>query len=461
MDERYLEYCASAGAAFAAYPQLEPLRQYVFKELLVQQRADGWWQHAKHWLRPLHRRARTRIRHRAEVLIWLESRREVVVDALVPVYRELVRRGVRVALVSDGGPPGVPPTAVPFRYTAEVLVPKWASRAWDALSACEPALRGHSLRRSFLHACAMLQARLDELDRLLEAIGPDTVLGGSTQLLGGAALTVAARAHGTRSLLLQHGILQPFYTPLLADLMLTWGPSSADTLTALGVPPARLITTGSPRHDAMRPSDRDQARKGFVRALGLPDRPTFVFFSNGNDLVRNGMAPAECADWLDAVAACYAHALNLVVRLHPNEDGSVYHRCSHLTVIRAIPKLGHTLDGCDWVGSLCSTVLYEGLLYGKPIWQFHADGWPALADNWKQGLAFRVSSEAQLRDQTGTMLAGGVERGVDGALVARVFANHGRATQAVADVVASRLRPRAARPRGSAIATERRQHTGA
>jgi len=58
LDERYLEYCASAGAAFAAYPQLEPLRQYVFKELLVQQRADGWWQHAKHWLRPLHRRAR-------------------------------------------------------------------------------------------------------------------------------------------------------------------------------------------------------------------------------------------------------------------------------------------------------------------------------------------------------------------------------------------------------------------
>src|SRR3989442_8982900 len=109
LDERYLEYCASAGAAFAAYPQLEPLRQYVFKELLVQQRADGWWQHAKHWLRPLHRRARTRICHRAQGLLLLESRREGGVGALVPLYRGVVRRGGRGALVSGGGAPRGPP----------------------------------------------------------------------------------------------------------------------------------------------------------------------------------------------------------------------------------------------------------------------------------------------------------------------------------------------------------------
>jgi hypothetical protein len=93
-------------------------------------------------------------------------------------------------------------------------------------------------------------------------------------------------------------------------------------------------------------------------------------------------------------------------------------------------------------------VLYDGLLYGKPIWQFHADGWPALADNWKQGLALRVSSDDQLRDLVETMLAGGAKRGVDSALVARVFANHGRATRAVADVVTTQLSPhgRIARP---------------
>ena len=446
LDERYVDFCTRTGAVFAGHPQLEPLRQLVFKDLLVRRSADGWWQRVKHWVRPLHRRARTLTPPRADVLIWLESQREVIVDALLPVYRELVRRDVSVALVSDGGPPsllpGVSAPAVPFQYPARTVAPKWASGAWDALCVCEPALRERALRRSFLHAAAMLQAFVDEQERLLEAIGPRTVLAASTQLRGGAALTVAARAYGARSLLLQHGILQPFYTPLLADLMLTWGPSSDETLVALGVPPARLVAAGSPRHDAMRPADGgngggrgNRARERLLGALRLPDRPTFVFFSNGNDVVRNGTAPAECAAWLEAAAANYADELNVVVRLHPNEDGALYRNCRHLTVMRSTPGLGDTLDGCDWLASLCSTVLYDGLLYGKPIWQFHADGWPALADNWEKGLALRVRSDSHLRVMVGRMLSGHADRRGDPTLVGRVFANHGRATEAVADVV--------------------------
>src|SRR2546428_12169114 len=94
LDERYLEYCASAGAAFAAYPQLEPLRQYVFKELLVQQRADGWWQHAKHWLRPLHRRGRTRISPRADVPTLVRRPRGGGVGGAVSLFPGLARGGV-------------------------------------------------------------------------------------------------------------------------------------------------------------------------------------------------------------------------------------------------------------------------------------------------------------------------------------------------------------------------------
>src|SRR2546429_8932121 len=56
LDKRYLEFSTKSQAAFSAYPQLEPLRLFVFKELLVRRRTDGWWQHAAHWLRPLRRR---------------------------------------------------------------------------------------------------------------------------------------------------------------------------------------------------------------------------------------------------------------------------------------------------------------------------------------------------------------------------------------------------------------------
>jgi hypothetical protein len=439
LDERYLDFSGRAAGVFAAYPQLEPLRQLVFKDLLVRRRADGWWQHVKHWLRPLVKRHRTRPPDReVDVLIWVENEREVIVDALLPVYRELLARGVGASLVSFGGVPGLP-AAQRFAFPARVLPPPWAPAAWAALCECETGLRDQALRRSFYHACAVLRGLYDEMHALLDAAAPQAVVCASTQGIGGAALTVAARRRDIRSLVLQHGMMQPVYTPLVADEMLTWGPTSDEILVSLGLPRERLRTVGSPRHDALGPSGNGRARAALRRALALPDRPIFVFFSNGNDLVRNGDGPAECARWLEAVAAERAGELSVVVRLHPNEDGALYERCRHLTITRDGVGLPTTLEGCDWIGSLCSTALYDGLLYGKRVWHFHPDDGPALADNWKRGLAHRVSSERRLRDMVQSVLAHGTESRVDEDLVARVFANHGRATQAVAEVVVLRV----------------------
>jgi hypothetical protein len=441
LDERYLDFCARSGAIFAAYPQLEALRHTVFKELLVRRRADGWRDHVKRWVRPLVKRGRTRAPTRdVDVLLWVENQREVIVDALLPVYRELVARDVSVELISFRGPPGMPCARV-FDFPARALAPQWAPAAWEALCDCEPGLREQALKRSFYHACAMLGGLYDELHSLLEAAMPKVVLCASTQATGGAALMVASRQLGFRSLLLQHGMMQPVYTPLIADRMLTWGPTSNEILVSLGLPPEKLLTVGSPRHDVIGPSGSGHARAELLSALSLRDRPTFVFFSNGNDLLRNGHAPAECSRWLEALAAEHANDLNVVVRLHPDEDGALYRGSRHLVISKEGVGLSTTLEGSDWIGSLCSTALHDGLLFGKPAWQFYADGWPILADNWRQGLAHRVSSEQQLRNLVQGVLSRGTPRRVDEELVARVFANHGQATQAVADVVLSTLRP--------------------
>ena len=92
------------------------------------------------------------------------------------------------------------------------------------------------------------------------------------------------------------------------------------------------------------------------------------------------------------MASQFSSKINVVVRLHPNEDGLLYQNCPHVRVTKDAPSLNVTLDGCDWLGSLCSTVLYDALLFNKPVWQFHADGWADLAENWKQGLARRIAS---------------------------------------------------------------------
>jgi hypothetical protein len=449
LEQRYLEFRGRSDAVFSRYPQIEPLRYFIFQRLLVQRRPVGLKDHVKHWLRPLVRRARTRPADRsADVLIWLESRRKEAVEMLVPVYRELVVRGMSVELVSCDGPGELSVPSRIFEFPARARVPRWAQEAWGTLCECEAVLRDRALARSFYHACAMLQGLYDEVHRVLEASTPKVVLCASTQLIGGAALMVASRLQGIRSLLLQHGMLGWNYLPLPADLTLLWGPSSEEVLVSLGVPRARLLTVGSPRHDSMRPSGNGHARVTLLRTLGLSERPTFVFFSQGSDL---GRAAVESARWLEELAAQYANALNVVVRLHPNEDGALYRGCSHLTMMHRAVELSVALDGCDWIGSISSTALYDALLYGKQPWQFCADHWPVDAQNWRQGLALRVSSARHLSELVHARLSQGATADIDEALVRRVFANHGRATRAVADVVVSCLNPSGARPRVTAV----------
>src|SRR5206468_6501215 len=122
-----------------------------------------------------------------------------------------------------------------------------------------------ALERSFYHACAMLQGLYDQLQQLLDSISPKVVVCAATQPAGGAALMVVARQRGIRSLLLQHGMAGPDFTPLLADAMLMWGPSSEDVMVSYGLPRARLLAVGSPRHDSMRLSSTGQARATLLR----------------------------------------------------------------------------------------------------------------------------------------------------------------------------------------------------
>ena len=448
LDQRYLDFSNRTSNVFSQFPQLEPLRHFIFKELLIQRSADNAIEIIKHWLRPITRRDQSGgALTQADVLIWGESDREVIVEALLPVYHALVARGIKVQLVWSNGPANLPASTVDFRYPARATAPAWARAAWDALCDEIEDLRDRSLEQTFSYACADNQGLLDEVNRVLEAVRPRVVIAASTQLSGGAALMTSSRSSAL-SLLLQHGILQPFYTPLLADYMLTWGQSSNNVLSGLGVPSARLVALGSPRHDSMRPTTNGSGQTKLSEVLSLPQRPTFVFFSNGNDLVRNGVAPVQCAQWLESMASRYFHAINVVVRLHPNEDGSLYTHCSHLTISKALPDLTTTLEGSDWVGSLCSTVLYDALPYRKPVWQFYADGWPELADNWRCGLATRISSATELEELIGHALAESASDTIPESLIEQVFANQGLATEHVADFVQDQLEKQGAKAGG-------------
>lgn len=440
LDQRYIAFRDRTAAVFARFPQIEPLRHTIFRDFVTQPRPVDFHATVKHWIRPLLRSKRTSWPlHGTDILLWVEGSRSIVKDTVLPVLHELRRCGARAQLVSYSGPVDMPAETIRFHYPAAACAPLWARAAWDALCAMEPRIGRDAMRRSFLYACADLNSFLTEMDRVLAAMAPRLVVAASGQMSGGSALFVSARQRGIRTVLLQHGIVQPFYTPLTADIMLTWGRSSNDTLERLGIAPHRLIAMGSSRHDSMGQSDKPAAKQVLMRELSLDDKWTLVFFSNGNDLLRNGTAPRECARWLNTVAERFRQNLHVIVRLHPNEDGSLYRDCGRLILTKDRPAFATLMEGCDCVSSLCSTAMYEALLYEKPVWQLYADGWPELADNWTKGIAKRVSSESELAALIMCML-NTERRERQGEHVQNVFANHGKAAAAVAEYLLSQTR---------------------
>jgi hypothetical protein len=441
LDERYLQFNSTTSAVFQQFPQIEALRHFIFRQLLISPRPFEWQHAAKQWIRPLVRRQRTQgLRQQYGVLLFLESAREVISEALLPVFHELTCRNQRVGLVSLHGPCELPSPSIRFQFPTTFRVPKWAKQAWAALCEAEPTLAKRTLADWFFTASMDIQGCLSEMDHILEATCPDVVVAASTQLPGGSALIASANLKRISTVLLQHGVLQPLYVPIFAKSMCTWGPSSDMTLMRLGVEPHRLHPLGSPRHDAMYSTDRETARRALLHELSLEEKPTLVFFSNGNDSARNGSAPVECARWLEEVAGKYAGRINVIVRLHPNEDGALYRNCSSLVMTKQHPGLGRLLDGCDCIASLCSTAMLDALLYHKPVWQFCADGWPHLADNWKLGLATRIESAVELAHAVERLLETGGRPCSTNGVLERVFSNHGRATQAVADFLVSEAR---------------------
>lgn len=444
LDERYLEFRDATAEVFTAIPELEPLRFFLFKELLVAKRGAGLAGALKHWARRawVLGRLEERASHPVgDVLLLVDGRRDVAVEPILAVHAQLQALGTLSVIASFRGPEELPGPVIRFAAEALGRIPAWAKRGWDALSSVQPLLAQRRLRQAFEIQARAVAGLFAAAQRLLDRVRPAVLVNASNNTVAGATLVMAARGRAIPSLLLQHGIPQAFYTPLLNDSMLTWGLRSSDALVRLGVPAAKLRVIGSPRHDRFLRVKVGEARRRLLRTHGLSDRVTLVYFSNGNDLQRNGVGPAAAVEWLERAAA-RVPGVNVLARLHPNEDGSLFASSRKIVVMKREVDVVTALAGADIVASQCSTALEEAVLLGKPVWQFEGDGWPELASNWRDGLAARVGSASELVSLLEAALAGTLAGRCDARLVDWLFANRGRAAEVAAATIAQLIERR-------------------
>lgn len=435
LDERWLVYVERTRPVFEQYPYLVPIRQSLFKEFVEQRYSLTWRDHLRFWGRLLLPTAATRLKKAkpVDVIFLLGHSREVLVEAILPVMTEVAASGARTALLVT---PDVAkhlrpnPGTIVLRVSPKALpVAPWKME-WDALRSSLGADLPETNRTGFMRQVAFSTSVSAEIGRVFDHLRPKVLVVPVDQFLPYSAACWVAREMGIASIVLQHGAVTPFNVPITADYMAVWGDIAYQQLKELGVSTKKLIVAGSPRHDSWPQVTSEEAKALVRQQLGLERCPLMLFFSNGNDLRRNSRQAVEgCAHWLRLAAQALGDRMNFLIKLHPNEDGVVYAGMTELRVFKREIDLATALAAADVVGALCSTALLDALLYGKPVLQFYADGWPGLADNWRRGLAVRIADAGDLINwlSAGPCHWQGIAS-MQRDRLPQVFAHHGEAT---------------------------------
>ena len=437
LDEQYLQYCNKTASIFNEFPEIEPLRYFIFRDILVNKRKKGILAIVRYYIRSALKRPKTKGKFtQSDIIIWWEKNHNSAVSTIKPVILEMKKRKLNFQILGQNVMNDLSPYTRNIEYSSPLIAPKWIKITWDNLVDEYKELNDIKLYYNYFIACMFLTGRYNELNRIINLSKPKLILDASTGLLGGASLIMAGKKRGIKSVVLQHGVVQIFYTPVISDFFLTWGDVSSEFFLKNNVDEKKIVKIGSPKHDLMFNTTSKTSKLELLNHLSLSKKKLLVFFSNGNDLKRNGNAPVDSAKWLQLIANEFNKELHVIVRLHPKEDGSIYRGYEQLYILKDEVDLETTLAGCDLIASICSTVLYEALLFNKPIWQFVNHSWPNLADNHRLGLSDSVSSMEDFRNKIYSFLNNRYYFNFRDSR-ARVFFNHGKANKSVVKFIST------------------------
>jgi hypothetical protein len=138
-------------------------------------------------------------------------------------------------------------------------------------------------------------------------------------------------------------------------------------LVAAGVPPSRVVVTGSPAFDALWESDQSSSTQPGQYVLFLSQPIAALHGTDGSAPTFLGYTEQVV---LDAVARLVApHGIELRVRPHPREDESALlglaHRLPGRVYVERTGSLREVIRKADWVVGMTSIALIEAALLGK------------------------------------------------------------------------------------------------
>jgi hypothetical protein len=169
------------------------------------------------------------------------------------------------------------------------------------------------------------------------------------------------------SFVVQHGVIDEFWWPFVADIYCMWGDAHADQMRRLGAPAERLTVVGMPATDTLF----ERTNAGKYKSAENRVQPVCLLLSHTNG---SGYEPEVFRDYRQFLA----EAMKLMplitwkVKLHPREGESFYREMGNAVYERLTfhPKdvsLEEAVKDADVVTTVFSTAGLESMIMDRPL----------------------------------------------------------------------------------------------
>lgn len=245
---------------------------------------------------------------------------------------------------------------------------------------------------------------VEQVERHFLRIRPDALVLDEDQTPFHRAAVAAARRHGMRSFVVQHGApcCRFGFAPLEADEFLAWGQSTRNQLARWAVPTERITTVGSLLAGGVNRSKRqckaDQRPARIVLLTTVPPRDERP---DAAALHFNRTTYREMVD-MAVTAVSRLPAAELSVKLHPRaagdpvvESATARHPRLQVRWVRTA-SLDECLAEADCVLSCLSSAGIEATLAGLPVIQLAPVGAGRVLPHEEWGLLGTARTEAEL-----------------------------------------------------------------
>ena len=169
------------------------------------------------------------------------------------------------------------------------------------------------------------------------------------------------------SLVIQHGVIDDFWWPFVANLYCMWGDAHADQMRRLGAPAERLTVLGMPATDNLF----RRSNAGQHRPVGNRVQPVCLLLSQTNGRSYEPQAFRSYRQFL-AEAVNLMPSITWKVKLHPVEDDSFYREMGEavyrrLTFHAKHVSLEEAVNDADVATTVFSTAGLESMIMDRPL----------------------------------------------------------------------------------------------